>query len=83
MMRIRRVLFERTFHENGRPKYQAGRHFPLTDETRSQVLAGAARLTSVKVGPIGLIKHAIEEALACRALRIARAETLQAEVSHR
>lgn len=80
---IRRVQFLRTFFVDGKPKYVRGEHYPLTDETRGQVLAGTAHLTTIKAGPIRLVTHAVEEALALRALRIARTETHKAEACHR
>lgn len=38
----KRIKFINTYHDAGKPKYVAGKHYPKTPETHSQVIAGNA-----------------------------------------
>jgi hypothetical protein len=78
--RVKRAQFAHTFYEAGTPKYEAGKHYPLTQETRSQIAAGAAREVEVEMD---LDAHAAEEKAATSALDTLWADTRKAEAAAR
>ena len=45
--KVKRIQFNATWYENGAPKYVAGQHYPVTDETQRQVGVGIAEEISV------------------------------------
>ena len=40
MAKVQRVMFKTSFFDNGVAKYEAGKHYPVTRETRARVLSG-------------------------------------------
>jgi hypothetical protein len=86
---IRRAQFTRTFYQDGRPKFLAGRDYPLTDLTRSQVRAGAALLITIRAGalwplwPLYFLGHLVETAVANWSLANEREATTKAELHGR
>lgn len=78
--KVKRIQFISTFYEAGRPKYEAGKHYPSTAETESQVEAGNAKLVTVEVDTAD---HEAESAAAVAALKSARKQTLDAEADAR
>lgn len=78
-MIIRRAQFFVNYYERGRVKYAQGRDYPVTDQTRSQLMAGNAALVSHDVGPIGWALHRLQERIAERRIRRAQRATIEAE----
>ena len=46
---MERVEFHGSFYDSGVEKYAAGKHYPKTPETESQVEAGNAQLVTVEM----------------------------------
>lgn len=40
--KVKRILFNATFFDSGRPKWETGKHYPDTEETRRQIKIGIA-----------------------------------------
>jgi len=40
--KVKRILFNTTFFDSGLPKWAAGQHYPVTEDTQRQVAAGIA-----------------------------------------
>lgn len=47
--KVKRILFNATWYESGSPKYVAGQHYPVTEETQRQVGVGIAE--EIEVAP--------------------------------
>lgn len=82
-MRVRRAQFLRTYYEGGKPKFLAGRDYPINPLVRSQILAGAAQLIFVRMGTFGLLAHLLHSAWANWTLSVERTETTKAELHGR
>lgn len=78
--KVKRHQFRVTFYDSGVAKYEAGKHYPITDETTSQVAAGNADVVTVDLDPE---EHAAQETAAHAALKAARARTHAAEADAR
>lgn len=76
----KRHQFHSTFYDAGVPKYVKGQHYPITDETASQVIAGNAVEVEVEVDAD---EHAEQATAAKAALRSVRARTIEAEADAR
>jgi hypothetical protein len=75
-LKVERVLFHANFYESGKAKYEAGKHYPKTPETESQVVAGNAKVEKVEVDKA---EHETEHAAAHAALKHSRRATIAAE----
>jgi hypothetical protein len=80
LAKVKRHQFRATFYDSGVPKYEAGKHYPITDETTSQVAAGNAEVVTVEVDPE---EHSAQEVAANAALKAIRARTHAAEADAR
>ena len=40
--KIKRILFNATYFDSGLPKWEAGKHYPVSEDTQRQVTAGIA-----------------------------------------
>ena len=78
--KVKRAEFLATFYEAGHPKYEAGKHYPLTQETKSQIVAGAAKEVTVDMDADA---HAAEEKAASDALDALWSPTRKAEAEAR
>jgi hypothetical protein len=76
LAKVERARFHATFYERGQPKYEAGKHYPVTPETESQIVAGNAKKESVEMDAD---EHAAESESAEAAHRHANRATLAAE----
>lgn len=75
-IKVERAQFHVNFYESGKVKYEAGKHYPKTPETESQVAAGNAKLLKVEVDQAD---HEAEHTAAHAALKHARRATIAAE----
>jgi hypothetical protein len=84
--KVKRVRFLTHFFERGAPKYEAdlsnppAKHYPVTQETSSQVAAGRAEIVTVEMDTEA---HAAEQKAAIDALNGAWAQTRKAEAMAR
>ncbi len=76
--KVQRVLFSTNYYESGAIKYQAGYHYPVTDETKTRILAGDADYTTVDMDPD---VAAAEQTAAVQELNAERAGTIAAEAA--
>jgi hypothetical protein len=75
-VKVERVHFHGSFYDSGVAKYEAGKHYPVTAETESQVKAGNAEIITVELDEA---EHEAEHAAAHAALNHARRATHAAE----
>lgn len=74
--KVERAHFHVNFYERGQVKYAAGKHYPVTDETKSRAVAGDAEIKSIEVDAD---EHEAELAAAHARLKGERKSTHEAE----
>lgn len=74
--KTQRVLFSTNYYDLGKVKYQAGYHYPVTDETKTRILAGDASMIDVDMDPAAA---SAEQAAADAELAAERKATTDAE----
>lgn len=78
MAKVQRVLFNTNYYESGVAKFEKGKHYPVTDETKTRILAGDAELADVDMSR----EAAAEEQAAAQAKRAAELDaTTKAEAA--
>jgi hypothetical protein len=76
MAKVKRALFNSTFYDSGKPLYEEGKHYPITEQTHSCVLARHAEIVEVEMDS----QPAREQEVAAKAkLDEDRAQTRRAE----
>jgi hypothetical protein len=76
MAKMNRVFFNTNYYDLGEVKFQKGYHYPVTDETKTRILAGDAEMRQVDMDP-EVAKT--EQAAAQDELSTERAATIAAE----
>jgi hypothetical protein len=49
MAKVQRALFNTSYYESGAAKYEKGKHYPVTEETKTRALAGDAEIVEVEM----------------------------------
>jgi hypothetical protein len=76
--KVKRILFNTNYYESGVAKYEKDKHYPVTAETSTRVLAGDAVQVEVDMDPVDA---AAEEAEAKARLDAERRATTDAEAA--
>jgi hypothetical protein len=59
--KVKRIKFNLTYFEVGAPKWEAGKHYPVNEDTQRQVKAGIAEEIEVDADSIEEPKLALED----------------------
>lgn len=78
MAKVQRVLFNTNYYESGVAKYEKGKHYPVTAETETRILAGNAEKVEVDMSRE---LAADEQAAAAARLAAEREPTTKAEAA--